>query len=278
MPATLITGCSSGFGLLAAVEFARNGHRVFATMRDPGKAGPLEAAAAAAEGSVEVLPLDVTDDASVRCAVAEAVERAGRLDVVVNNAGIEMFGAVHLATDAEVLRQLDTNVLGVVRVARAVVPHLIEQGGGVIVNVGSISGLVGVPYSGLYAASKHAVEAITEAMHFELAVHRVHVRVVEPGQFATSLGDNSVVVAGMPEGSADFERWQRFRTATRGLVGGSPADPAAVASAIYQAATEEPGRLRYLVGGDAELIAGTKAAMSFEEFEATMRTALGWWD
>ncbi len=190
-------------------------------MRNTAKAEPLLEAAAAAGVAVEVAELDVASSASVDRAIDAIVESTGRLDVVVNNAGIELFGAVHLVSDDEASRQLDTNVLGVVRVARAAVPHMVRQGRGAIVNVGSVAGKVGVPYSGLYAASKHAVEAITEAMHFELAHLGIRVAVVEPGQFATGLSGNSVVAASMPEDSAEYVRWQAFRGRMRQLVGGA---------------------------------------------------------
>jgi NAD(P)-dependent dehydrogenase (short-subunit alcohol dehydrogenase family) len=211
-------------------------------------------------------------------AVATVLERAGSIDIVVNNAGVELFGAVHLVSDTEVARQLDTNVTGVVRVVRAVVPHMVAAGRGAIVNVGSVAGRVGVPYSGLYAASKHAVEALTEAMHFELAQHGIRVSVVEPGQFATELAAKSVVASAMGEDTAEYERWQAFRTAMRQLVHGEPADPQRVADVILEAATSDAPRLRWPVGDDAALVLDTKAAMTFEDFETTMRTALDWHD
>ena len=167
-------------------------------------------------------------------------------------------------------------MLGVVRVARAAVPHMVRQGQGSIVNVGSVAGKVGVPYSGLYAASKHAVEAITEAMHFELAHLGIRVAVVEPGQFATGLSGNSVVAASMPEDSAEYVRWQAFRGRMRQLVGGVPADAQLVADVIYAAATSDEPRLRWPVGDDAALVLDTKAALSFEDFESAMRTTLDW--
>ena len=271
MSTVLITGCSSGFGELAALTFHRNGHRVFATMRRPGASAAINEVP-----EIEQLPLDVTVDHSVQAAVAEVIERAGSLDIVVNNAGIEVFGAVHLAADEEVLRQMDTNVLGVVRMARAVVPHMVAQGGGAFVTVGSVAGLVGAPYGGIYAASKHAVEALTEAMHFELSQLGIRVSVVEPGQFATQLGAKGFTVAAMTEDTEEHDRWQRFRAAQRSLVKGQPADPQQVADVIYQAATERPGKLRWPVGADADLIIATKSSMPFEDFDTTMRAALDW--
>lgn len=285
----LITGCSSGFGLLAAVSFARLGFRVFATMRDPGRAEALHEAATAAGTSVEVVALDVADPASVEAAVAHVVAVAAAPDIVVNNAGIEIVGAIHLLSDAEVHRQLDTNVTGVVRVVRAVAPHMVARGSGVIVNVGSVAGRVGTPYAGLYAASKHALEAVSEALHFELSHLGVRIALIEPGQFRTSLGDNRIVAAGMEPGSAEYERWQRWVAAQRGLVGAAgdeePTDSAAahggqdpqlVADTIVAAATTDAARLRWPVGDDAQMIVAAKDSMSFEDFEAAMREILDW--
>ena len=271
MANVLITGCSTGFGELAAITFADRGHQVFASMRTPGKSSAI-----AARPDIGQVALDVTSSASVDAAVAEVIAAAGSIDIVVNNAGIEVFGAVHLLSDDEVARQFDTNVTGVVRVVRAVVPHLLANGGGTIVNVGSVAGVVGAPYSGIYAARKHAVEALSEAMHFELSQRGVRVRVVEPGQFATALGSNAVHAVAMVEGSPEYERWQRYRAAQRSLVNGEPAPAQVVADAIYAAATDEPGHLRHPVGADAELIVGAKSSMSFEDFDTTMRATLDW--
>jgi NAD(P)-dependent dehydrogenase (short-subunit alcohol dehydrogenase family) len=278
MATVLITGCSSGFGKLAAIRFAIEGHRVYASMRNVAKAGELRAAADTEGVSLDVVALDVCDSASVQSAVDAIVADAGQLDIVVNNAGIEIHGPVHLFSDDEVARQFDTNVTGVVRVARVVVPHMLARGSGCIVNVGSLAGRVGTPYGGIYAASKHAVEAITEAMHFELSQRGIRVCVVEPGQFATELGNNSDVAAAFTPESAEFDRRTRFRAAQRSLVGGEPADPSLVADAIYAAATDEQWRLRHPVGADAVLVLSAKAQMSFEDFDTTMRATLNWFD
>lgn len=273
MPNVLITGCSTGFGELAALTFADRGHTVVATMRTPGKSTVLNA-----RPEILQIPLDVTSTASVDAAIAEAIAQVGRLDVVVNNAGVESFGAVHLFSDEEVAWQFDTNVTGVVRVVRAVVPHMLGNGGGAIVNVGSVAGRVGTPYGGMYAATKHAVEALTEAMHFELAHRGIRVCVVEPGQFPTQLSTNASVAEAMTPESEDFARWQSYRAAQKSLVGGGPADPQDVVDAIYAAATDRPGVLRHPVGADADLVIGAKTGMSFEDFEAAMRTVLDWHD
>jgi NAD(P)-dependent dehydrogenase (short-subunit alcohol dehydrogenase family) len=271
MANVLITGCSTGFGELAALTFADRGHSVVATMRTPGKSAALNE-----RSDIRQVALDVCSSESVDAAMAEALASVGSIEIVINNAGIEVFGPVHQLSDDEVTRQLDTNVTGVVRVARAVVPHMLARGAGVIVNVGSIAGLVGAPYSGIYAASKHAVEALSEAMHFELSHRGIRVHVVEPGQFATALGSNATHAAAMVPGGEEHDRFTRFRAAQRTLVNGQPAPAQIVADAIYAAATQEPPALRHPVGADAELIVATKGSMSFEDFDTTMRTVLNW--
>ena len=274
----LITGCSSGFGLLSAVAFAEAGHRVVASMRSTARSAALREAATARGVEVDVIGIDVCSTASVEQGVAAALERLGSIDVLVNNAGIEVHGAVHLASDEEVVRQFDTNVVGIVRMCRSVVPAMEAAGGGRIINVGSVAGLVGPPYSGLYAASKHAVEALTESMHFELSHRGIRVMVVEPGQFATELVNNSTLVAAMERSPEHLERFAAYREAQRRLVNGEPADSGRVAEVILEAATTDTPRLRWLVGDDARLIVDTKSSMTFEEFEATMRLALDWHD
>lgn len=276
----LITGCSSGIGLLTAIAFAQRGDQVSATMRSVSRAGALMEAAEAAgvADRIEVVELDVTAAASIDAAVAGVLERHGSIDVLVNNAGIEIHGAVHLATDDEVLAQFDTNVFGVVRMCRAVVPAMAAAGSGRIIHVGSVAGRVGPPYAGLYAASKHAIEGLSESMHFELAHHGIAVVVIEPGQFETELTANSSMVAAMPPGSPDHGRFLAFRSAQRGLVQGQRPGAEPVAEAIVEAATVEAPALRWVVGDDARTIIETKSQMSFEQFEATMRAVLDWHD
>ncbi|MFM8410045.1 MAG: SDR family NAD(P)-dependent oxidoreductase, partial [Alphaproteobacteria bacterium] len=160
----LVTGSNSGFGLLSVLSFARLGHPVVATMRNLDKAGDLRSAVAKEGLQVEIRRLDVTDQAQVVAAIPDPLE----FDVVVNNAGFEVQAAVELLDDDLLARQLDTNVRGPVRVLHRVLPAWRARGSGVVVNVSSIAGLVAVPYGGAYAASKHAIEALTEALHYEM--------------------------------------------------------------------------------------------------------------
>jgi NAD(P)-dependent dehydrogenase (short-subunit alcohol dehydrogenase family) len=279
MANVLITGCSSGFGLLSALEFARRGDTVFASMRTVSKAAALNEAAAAEGLKVNVVSLDVTDDDSVRSAVAGVAAEAGTIDVLVNNAGIEMNGAIHLIADDEALWQLDTNVLGPLRTMRAVVPIMLQQGGGTIVNVSSVAGVAAVPYSGMYAASKHALEAMTEAMHYELSHKGIRFALIEPGQFTTEFASNSQMAAGMAADTDATERRLRFRGAMGALLpAGPPPDPQLVANAIVDAAQAKAPKLRVPVGADAELVTAARSSMDFESFEQAMRQTLNWFD
>ena len=273
MASVLVTGCSSGFGKLTALLFARHGHTVFATMRDIAKAGPMAEMAVEEGLDVRVLPLDVTDAASVDAAVAEA----GALDVVVNNAGVELRGPIESCSDEELLAQFDTNVFGVVRVVRAVLPGMRERGSGVIVNVSSIAGLVARPFGGAYSASKHALEAISEALHHEVRPFGIRIAVVEPGQFETDLLANATIAAGFGPDSPYRDASDRFDDAVRKLVpDGKPAPAEVVAETIVAVAFDPGAGLRHLVGSDAELVMSVRRSGDFEHFDRTLRAALDW--
>lgn len=279
MSVVLITGCSSGFGKLAALEFARRGDRVFASMRDTKKSGPLLAEAKVAGVSLDVIVLDVADLKTVESAVADVVKRAGRIDVLVNNAGISTGGPIEDFADDEIQRVFDTNVFGLIRVTRAVLPTMRAQGAGTVINVGSIAGKVSAPYGGIYSGSKHAVEGISDALYFELHPFGIRVVLVEPGGFETEIFNTSQPARGFNEGSPYVEFEQRFSAATAKLPGGGQrGDAQVVANVIVDAAKSEQPKRRYLVGQDAELIGGLHKQMSDDDFEKAMRTTLDVWD
>lgn len=272
MARILITGSNSGFGKLTALGLARSGHDVVATMRTLGKGDGLRATVAAEGLPIEIRRLDVCDTASV----AEAVGDAGALDVVVNNAGFEVAGALELVDDERWQRQLDTNVVGPMRVIRAVLPAWRARGSGTVVNVSSIAGVVGSPFGGAYSASKHALEGLSEALHFETSSFGIRVRLVEPGRFDTGFHDNIVPVDGW-EDSDYFDLATRFRASQGVLSGDGPApDPQDVANAIISAALDADAPFRTFVGADAQLIHSVKSSMPFEEFETVMRDTLDW--
>jgi len=279
MAVVLITGCSSGFGLLSALQFARNGDTVYATMRDTSKAGALEEARDREKLSIHVVPLDVTDETSVAKAVRQVVAEAGRIDVLVNNAGIGAQGPLEETDDDEAKEIFETNFFGALRTIRTVLPQMREQKSGTIVNVSSLAGVVCPPFDGIYSASKHALEAMTEALHYEAHPFGVRVVLVEPGGFETNIGNTRRVPRRYTEGSPYASLHQRFEQAlTRLPAGGERGDPQVVAEAVYNAVHDTEPKLRYLVGQDAEMIGGLRKQMGDEQFEQTMRQALDFWD
>jgi NAD(P)-dependent dehydrogenase (short-subunit alcohol dehydrogenase family) len=273
----LITGCSSGFGLLTALKFARARDHVVATMRSPEKA-PAELTNAIAKEKLPVTlgRLDVCDPASVDA----AVRAAGPIDVLVNNAGIELRSSIEDASDADVQKQFDTNVFGTLRVMRAVLPQMRARKRGTIVNLSSIAGIVARPFGGLYSATKHAIEAITEALHFEAAPLGIRVVLIEPGAYETRLLTNAFNGDGFDDRSPYWPVHERFEEALGRLRAGTGGtqDPQEVADLIYTAVHDPQPRLRYLVGRDATMIATAYKAMDFEQYEAAMRQSMGWKD
>lgn len=177
----LITGASSGFGKITAQALAEHGHIVYGTSRKVMTEAPRE---------VTMLTADVTDDNSVCQAVERIVKEQGRIDVLINNAGMGIGGALELATDEEISLQINTNFLGVARVCRAVLPVMRKQRKGKIINVSSIAGVMSVPYQGFYSASKFAIEGYSEALAMEVYPFGIKVCVVEPGDFNTGFTTN----------------------------------------------------------------------------------------
>ena len=276
----LITGSNTGFGKLAAISLARTGKKVIATMRDPNKGDDVRRVAKEEELPIEIRQLDVCDPEMV----ADCLSDANEIEAIVNNAGFEVQSAVEQLEDELMLKQLDTNLLGPLRLIRTVLPVWSQRGSGVIVNVSSIAGRSAPPYSGSYAASKHALEALSESLHFEVSHLGIRVHVIEPGRFSTDFFEN-IVRPDSWEGSQHQERAMAFREALLRLddisdsendEGAGPPDPQDVADAIVRAVTDPSMPFRTLVGKDAELIDATKTSMSFEDFETTMRTALDW--
>lgn len=271
MTTVLITGTSTGIGRLTAITLARRGHRVLATMRTPAK-GEAMAKLAADEGlDLRVVALDVNDQESVDRAIGEA----GPIDVLVNNAGVEVKGAIEEITDALARDQFETNVFGLLRLLRAVLPQMRERNAGVIVNIGSIAGVVTRPYSGIYAASKHAVSAITESLHYELDSFGVRVHVVEPGHFESELLANAQHASG-PNSPYQGDSDRLDSAMTRIMTGGAPADPQAVADRIADIIDDPDAKVHQPVGDDADMIIAVRATTDFEGFEATMRSTLDW--
>ena len=210
MRTVLITGTSSGFGLLATVELARRGWRVFASMRNLERKGPLEAALEEANvrANVEIVPLDVMQPASVREAVGTVLRATGgRLDALVHNAGVAAGGAFEDLPDADVRRVMETNFFGVLDLTRALLPAFRAQRSGRILILSSDAAFLGQPANSIYCASKWAIEGWAEAMTHELAPFGIEVVLIEPGPYVTEIWQSSPRIA--PEGSA-YRQWVQY--------------------------------------------------------------------
>lgn len=233
----LVTGASSGIGEATAERLAAAGYTVYGTSRHGATQG---------RRSFEMLALDVTSDESVAAAVAELIRRTGRIDLLVNNAG---FGVSPAAAEESSLDQaraiFDTNFFGIVRMTRAVVPHMRHQGSGRIVNIGSVLGFLPMPYMALYSATKHAVAGYTEALDHELRTMGIRALLVEPAYINTAFDANLL----QPDAPLDVYRHTRKSVEKRVkevLVGAD--GPGVVAAAILKAATTDRPRLHYTPG------------------------------
>jgi NAD(P)-dependent dehydrogenase (short-subunit alcohol dehydrogenase family) len=192
----LVTGTSSGFGRAIAIALANDGHRVFGTIR---------AAQAGSAPGYTVLPLDVTQDGSVGACTAAVIRSAGRLDAVVNNAGMGIAGAIEDTSVEEAVAQFDANFFGMHRVCRAVLPQMRAQRSGLIINMSSLAGHVPLPFQGFYSASKFAIEAYSEALRMEVRQFGIRVAMIEPGDFATGFTAKRRMTAASTPASPYYE-------------------------------------------------------------------------
>lgn len=269
----LITGASSGFGLLTSVTLAKRGWRVLATMRDPGRREKLESAAreAGVLQRVEIHALDVTSSDQI-AAMAELIQkRAEPLHALINNAGFAVPGFAEEVSDAELRDQFETNFFGAVALTRAILPQMRRQGFGHVVMVSSISGRTGFPGVSSYAASKFAMEGWTESLRLEMAALGIKVAIVEPGSFDTDIWTrNAKLTAKMSDAespnAARRERWQsRIEASAK-----SRANPQQVADLIARILETPDPKLRYVIGRDAKMALLLRKILPARAFERLM--------
>jgi NAD(P)-dependent dehydrogenase (short-subunit alcohol dehydrogenase family) len=265
----LVTGASSGFGLLTSVALARRGWRVLATMRDLNRRPLLEnaARAAAVPGHIEIHPLDVTKPDQI-AAIAKFVEsRKEPLHALVNNAGFAVPGFAEDVTDAELRDQFDTNFFGAAAMTRAILPQMRKQGFGHIVMVSSVSGRSGFPGVSSYVASKFALEGWTETLRFELKALGIHVVLVEPGSFETDIWTrNAKISARMQDPNApNAARVSRWRDELER--NDKKANPQIVADRIASILENPHPKLRYVIGRDARMALMFRAILPWSAFE-----------
>jgi len=268
----LVTGCSSGIGRATALEAALRGHRVFASARNRNDLAELER-----RENLVALALDVTDAGSIRSAVEAVLGRAHRLDALVNNAGYGQYGAAEEVTPDEWRAQFEVNLFGAIAVMQAVLPTMRAAGGGTIVNVSSVAGRVAVPFASPYAASKHALEAVSDALRVELGPFGIRVVLVEPGPIETRFGDRArSIVAPLISRPGPYR--EVYTLAERAMdgefqKGKLPAE--AVARVIVDAIESDRPRPRYPVGRIAHVLLPLRGLLPDRWFDALMRRSLG---
>lgn len=254
----LVTGCGSGFGRLTALELARQGHRVYAGLRDPAGAAALAdegKAAARGDGSLTVLPLDVTQAAQREAAVTQILDEAGCIDALVNNAGVALGGFLESVDDDEFRAVLETNVLGAWAMTCAVLPAMRVRRTGRVIMISSMSGRIGLPGVGVYAASKWALEGMSESWRHELALFGIQLVLVEPAQFKTDIFERNRRVSrrAVAPGAPWTPYAEHLDRVVSGMVARSAGDPQRVADLVASLVVHPRPRLRYPIGPNARL-------------------------
>jgi NADP-dependent 3-hydroxy acid dehydrogenase YdfG len=269
--AVLITGCSSGIGHATAVRLADEGWKVYATARRP------ETIADLADKGCHTLALDVCDEESMRTAVAAVTEAEGAVGALVNNAGYSQSGAVESVSMDQVRRQFETNVFGLIRMCQLVLPGMREQRSGKIVNISSMGGRLTFPGGGLYHATKYAVEALSDALRFEVRGFGVDVILIEPGLIVTNFGEVAAASVEEETGDGPYEHFNRkvaklTENAYKGPMSKLGAGPDAVAKAIAGALKSGRPKARYPVTASAHLMINQRRLVPDRLWDLMMRT------
>jgi short-subunit dehydrogenase len=255
----LVTGASSGIGRATAADLASRGYQVFGTARMPQSAQPI--------AGVTLLPLDVTDEASVKRGVQSVLDAAGRIDVLVNNAGYSMLGAFEETSIEQAKALFDTNVFGVIRASQAVLPPMRAQGSGLIINVSSILGFLPAPYMALYSSTKHAIEGLSESLDHEVRQFGIRVVLVEPAYTRTGFSAHAITAASIVH-AYDGQRARAAAAVAAGV--DSAPDPRVVAEEIARA-IERPYRMRHPVGAHAKLLSRLRRFMPAGSVDKQLR-------
>jgi NAD(P)-dependent dehydrogenase (short-subunit alcohol dehydrogenase family) len=253
-----MTGTSSGLGRAAAKLFASRGWTVIATMRTPAKEHELVGV-----GNIALLPLDITDPQQVTRAVAEAISHGG-VDVVFNNAGYGMAGPLEGVTDEQMLRMVNTNLMGPIRVTKAFTPHFRAKRAGLFINTTSIGGLITVPFNAMYHATKWALEGWSEGMAFELGQFGIGMKIIEPGGMRTDFFTRSFDVGRHPDYDVLVNRVMNAITNPKQME--SYSTPEQIAEVVYEAATDGKEQLRYVAGADAKATYAMRLQLGDEAF------------
>lgn len=263
----LITGASSGIGFETSLTLARNEFRTFATMRNLSKSRKIREIAKKERLPLTVIPLDVNDNASIRTAIQNILAEARRIDVVINNAGYGLFGAVEDLSMDKIIDQFETNFFGAVRVIKSVLPIMRNQRSGTILNISSMVGRVAMPLNSVYVASKFALEGFSESIRHELSKFGINVILIEPGIVRTGFFDNlqksKNEAAKSPYSALLKRRLSRFKSVSES----NSSSPSQVAMTILKALQSKSSNFRYIVGEDAITVLEKRRVLSDIKFE-----------
>ena len=268
----LVTGSSSGIGLETALALARDGYHTFASMRDIGKAGELEYAAKKENLSIDVIELDVDKEEAIVSAIKKVVTDSGRLDVLVNNAGYGQFGCTEDVSVDDFRKQFETNFFSIVRIIQEVSPIMRKQNSGIIVNISSVVGKIGLPGSPAYISTKFALEGLSECLRYELGQFGIKTTLIEPGVIKTNFFNSMKI----PESKID----PKYKELTENILAGLKmmaemgTAPSQVADVIIKAIHDDEILPRYIVGTDAAMFMEAKKMKTDLEFEKYMSKEL----
>jgi len=267
----LITGCSSGIGRMTAKYFQEKGWNVVATVRNhPEQDKELNAL-----DNVLVTALDVTKEDTIKNSISQAVEKFGKIDVLLNNAGYGSYGILEATPEKAIRMQFDVNVIGTLLVSKNVIPYMRKAGEGTIINISSMGGKITFPLGTLYHGSKFAVEGMSEALSFELEAIGIKVKMIEPGMINTNFEET--VTKNMYIDQDQTEYGEFLQKVMEGMqkAGSVNSEPIVVAEKIYEAATDGKNQLRYIAGADAEQIIAARKQLEDKEYLQMIKQNMG---
>ncbi len=267
----VVTGSTGGIGLATSLALARNGYRTYATMRNLAKRDSVQSVVDKQHLPIRVVQLDVTDENSIKSAIQSILSETGRIDLLVNNAGYGLTGALEDIGIDEIKAQYETNLYGVIRVTQEVLPIMRKQGSGRIINISSGAGRFGFPGGSAYVSSKFALEGLSESMAYELEQFGIKTVLVEPGFVRTNFGDNMVIAQKAQDPNSPYSQMMQMMSSIRGKMLENASDADLVAEVVVEAATAKEPNLRYLAGKDVQQMVAAKKSMSDEEFQKMMK-------
>ena len=267
----LITGCSTGIGRQTAKYFQERGWNVAATVRS----NPEQDTELNALDNVLVTTLDVTKEDTIKEAVTKTIDRFGKIDVLLNNAGYGSYGVLEATPEKAIRMQFDVNVIGTLLVSKNIIPHMRKEGSGTIINISSMGGKISFPLGTLYHGSKFAVEGMSEALSFELEAIGIKVKMIEPGMINTNFEETVLKNLNVDPGQAEYGPFLEKVMAGMQQAGSVNSEPIVVSEKIYEAATDDKSQLRYIAGADAEQIIAARKELDDDMYMQMIKQQMG---